>query len=55
MGVRRSISSRLSVYGDAIVADLRDKMPGKAITEKDLEKRLDNRIRKALASAANRP
>ena len=32
--------------GDAIVADLRDKMPGKAITEKDLEKRLDNRIRK---------
>ena len=32
--------------GDAIIADLRDKMPGKAITEKDLEKRLDNRIRK---------
>ena len=25
--------------GDAIIADLRDKMPGKAITEKDLEKR----------------
>ena len=32
--------------GDAIVADLRDKMPSQAITEKDLEKRLDNRIRK---------
>ena len=32
--------------GDAVVADLRDKMPSKAITEKDLEKRLDNRIRK---------
>jgi kynurenine formamidase len=32
--------------GDAIVADLRDKLPSKAITEKDLEKRLDNRIRK---------
>ena len=32
--------------GDAIVADLRDKLPGQAITEKDLEKRLDNRIRK---------
>ena len=32
--------------GDAIIADLRDKMPGQAITEKDLEKRLDNRIRK---------
>src|SRR3954465_5520821 len=32
--------------GDAIVADLRDKMPGQAISEKDLEKRLDNRIRK---------
>jgi len=26
--------------GDAIVADLRDKLPSKAITEKDLEKRL---------------
>src|SRR5262245_47053273 len=26
--------------GDAVVADLRDKMPGMAITEKDLEKRL---------------
>ena len=32
--------------GDAVVADLRDKMPSQAITEKDLEKRLDNRIRK---------
>ena len=32
--------------GDAIIADLRDKMPSQAITEKDLEKRLDNRIRK---------
>ena len=32
--------------GDAVIADLRDKLPGKAITEKDLEKRLDNRIRK---------
>ena len=31
--------------GDAIVADLRDKVPGKAITEKDLANRLDNRIR----------
>jgi arylformamidase len=33
-------------FGDAIVADLRDKVPGKAITKKDLEQRLDNRIRK---------
>jgi kynurenine formamidase len=33
-------------FGDALVADLRDKMPGQAITEKDLEKRLDNRIRR---------
>jgi arylformamidase len=32
--------------GDAIVADLRDKVPGKAITETDLANRLDNRIRK---------
>ena len=32
--------------GDAIVADLRDKLPGQAITAKDLEQRLDNRIRK---------
>ena len=24
--------------GDAVIADLRDKMPGRAITEKDLEK-----------------
>lgn len=31
--------------GDAIVADLRDKVPGKAITEQDLVSRLDNRIR----------
>jgi len=31
--------------GDAIVADLRDKVPGKAITEKDLANRLDNRTR----------
>ena len=32
--------------GDAIVADLRDKVPGKAITAPDLANRLDNRIRK---------
>jgi arylformamidase len=32
--------------GEAIIADLRDKLPSQAITEKDLEKRLDNRIRK---------
>jgi kynurenine formamidase len=32
--------------GAAVVADLRDKMPGQAITEKDLQKRLDNRIRR---------
>ena len=32
--------------GDAIIADLRDKLPSQAITEKDLEKWLDNRIRK---------
>src|SRR6202007_2705665 len=32
--------------GDAIIADLRDKLPGNAITEKDLENRLDNRIKK---------
>jgi arylformamidase len=32
--------------GTAIIADLRDKLPGHAITEKDLEQRLDNRIRK---------
>src|SRR6266849_789315 len=31
--------------GDAIVADLRDKLPGKAITEQDLETTLGNRIR----------
>src|ERR1041384_8244095 len=32
--------------GDAIVADLRDKMPAKAITEADLEKRVGASIRK---------
>lgn len=32
--------------GDAIIADLRHKMPSKAITEKDLENCLGNRIRK---------
>ena len=32
--------------GDAVIADLRDKLPAQAITAKDLEKRLDNRIRK---------
>jgi kynurenine formamidase len=32
--------------GDAVIADLRDKMPGQAITENDLQKRLDNRIRR---------
>src|SRR5437588_3993681 len=32
--------------GDAIIADLPDKLPGKAITKKDLQQRLDNRIRK---------
>src|SRR5689334_8384293 len=32
--------------GDAVVADLRDKLPSQAITAKDLEQRLDNRIRK---------
>jgi arylformamidase len=31
--------------GDAIVADLRDKLPIKAITEKDLGNKLGNRIR----------
>jgi kynurenine formamidase len=31
--------------GDAIVADLRDKLPGKAITEKDLEQRVGRHIR----------
>jgi kynurenine formamidase len=33
--------------GDAIVADLRDKMPGKAITENDLEKAAGARVRRA--------
>src|SRR5262249_44889431 len=32
--------------GDAVVADLRDKMPGKAITENDLERAVGARIRK---------
>jgi arylformamidase len=32
--------------GDAVIADLRERLPGKAITERDLEQRLDNRIRK---------
>lgn len=32
--------------GDAVIADLRDKLPSKPITVKDLEQRLDNRIRK---------
>jgi arylformamidase len=32
--------------GDAIVADLRDKMPGKPITESDLERAVGARIRK---------
>ena len=32
--------------GDAIVADLRDKLPSKAITAKDLRNAVDNRIRK---------
>src|SRR5262249_58122838 len=32
--------------GDAVIADLREKLPGKAISEKDLEQRLDNRLRK---------
>jgi arylformamidase len=32
--------------GDAVVADLRDKMPGKAITENDLEQALGGRVRR---------
>src|SRR5437016_5199080 len=32
--------------GDAVIADLRDKMPGKAITENDLERAVGARIRK---------
>jgi arylformamidase len=32
--------------GDAIVADLRDKLPGKAITKKDLQNAVGSRIRK---------
>jgi kynurenine formamidase len=32
--------------GDAIIADLRDKLPGHPITERDLKQRLDNRIRR---------
>src|SRR5437870_12499047 len=31
--------------GAAVIADLRDKLPSKPITVKDLEQRLDNRIR----------
>jgi kynurenine formamidase len=31
--------------GDAIIADLRDKMPGKAITPSDLENRVGERVR----------
>ena len=43
---RRSTNCLLTLFiGDAIVADLRDKVPGKAITERDLANRLDNRIR----------
>jgi len=42
--------------GDAVVADLRDKLPGQAITAKDLEQRLDNRIRERRPpTAADRP
>src|SRR5712691_13186753 len=33
--------------GDAIIADLRAKMPGKAITENDLEQAVGARIRKS--------
>lgn len=33
-------------FGDAIIADLRDKLPGKAITEQDLEMTVGRRIRK---------
>src|ERR1700730_11303049 len=32
--------------GDAVVADLREKMPGKAITESDLEKAIGTRVRR---------
>jgi kynurenine formamidase len=32
--------------GDAVIADLREKLPGRAISEKDLEQRMDNRLRK---------
>src|SRR5438128_8448407 len=32
--------------GDAVIADLRDKLPSQAITAKHLQKRLDNRIKK---------
>jgi len=32
--------------GEAIVADLRDKMPGKAITERDLDKALGARVKR---------
>src|ERR1700754_2766489 len=33
-------------FGDAVIADLRDKMPGQAITENDLERAVGARIRK---------
>ena len=36
---RKSISSLDLFIGDAIVADLRDKVPAKAITEQDLANR----------------
>ena len=45
----RGVHMRLhagSHIGDAVVADLRDKMPGKAITENDLERAVGARIRK---------
>src|SRR5581483_5890875 len=32
--------------GDAIVADLRDKLPGKAVTAADLEERVGGKIKK---------
>jgi len=32
--------------GDAVVADLREKLPGKAITESDLEKAIGTRVRR---------
>jgi arylformamidase len=42
--------------GDAIVADLRDKLPGKPITAKDLERTVGGRIRQGRSvAAAHRP